>query len=341
MYFYYIHPKLKSTMKRINTFITIYCIAVYNFACKAQTPSEDPQHYLLEWHETFESLNPSIWTSPPYNPDWGLEIFHGNNAQASNGVLTLKTERVITPSGDTIYVSGGAETVHKKSFSYGYFEIEAKLPEKGVRGPWGGFWLHSGDGGIWDEIDILEPNGCDTELGHQFNIGLHATHNSISTHKADLYTGFPDLSSDYYKYALVWTPSHIKVLFEDNVVYEEVQAKYIPSHPMYLFLTAQISDWAPCVPDPDIPFPDVYWQFKNFKYYKITTNCMTSITENNFDFDNHDYAVYKFYSLSNSTVPNNTDVVLRATDYIQLDGEFYVPLGSTFTAITHHGVCPD
>lgn len=298
----------------------------------AQTPSEDPNHYILDTQDNFNSFNSSLWNSVPNNT-WGLETYSASNVTASGGILTLKCEKI-----GSNYISGGIETVNKKAFSYGYFEIESKLPASGTRGPWGGFWMHTGEGG-WDEIDVLEPNGCDCELGTQFHSGISATHNGNHTGTASLYTGYPNLSANFHKYAVIWTPKYVKVLYDNTSVYEVVVPEYIPTHPMFVFLTFQVDQWG-CAPNSST-FPIKYWQFKNFKYYRLKTDCSNGITQSNFNFSGHDYKVQKFYSLSNSTVPNNSNVVLRATDYILLNGEFNVPLGSTFTAITHCNVCPN
>ncbi|WP_300663715.1 glycoside hydrolase family 16 protein [Fluviicola sp.] len=302
------------------------------FSINAQTPVEDPAHYVIDTQDGFTSFNSSLWNIVPNNT-WGLETYSAANVNASAGTLTLKCEKI----GNN-YISGGIETVGKKSFSYGYFEIESKTPTSGNKGPWGGFWMHTGEGG-WDEIDVFEPNGDDTYLGTQFHSGTSATHNAAWNGTAKVYTGFPNLSASFNKYALIWTPKYVKVLVNNNLVYEVVDSKYIPTHPMFVFLTFQIDAWGGA-PNQFTSFP-LFWQFKNFKYYKLKTDCGNGITQSNFNFSSHDYNVQKFYSLSNSTIPNNSNIVLRATDYIELNGEFFVPLGSTFTATTHCNVCPD
>ena len=310
----------------------MFILLLLSFSTKSQTPSEDPKHYVLDTYDDFNSFNSNLWNRVPNNT-WGLEAYTPNNVTVSSGVLTLKCEK----TGNS-YISGGIETVHKKSFSYGYFEIESKTPTSGNKGPWGGFWMHTDEGG-WDEIDVFEPNGDDNLLGTQFHSGLSATHNGVHNGTAKVYTGFPNLSVNFNKFALIWTPKYVKVLLNGSLVYEIVDSKYIPSHPMFVFLTFQIDAWGGA-PNASTSFP-LYWQFKNFKYYRLKTDCSRGITQSNFNFSNHDYKVQKNYSLSNSTIPNNSNVVLRSTDYIELKGEFYVPLGSTFTAITHCNVCPE
>ena len=298
----------------------------------SQTPYEDPNHYVLDTEENFSYFNSNLWNIVPNNT-WGQETYSPNNVIVSNAVLTLKCEKV----GNN-YISGGIETVNKKAFPYGYFEIESKTPLSGNKGPWGGFWMHTGEGG-WDELDILEPNGWDNYLGTQYHIGVSASNSGFHEACAKTITVSQDMSSGFHKYAVIWTPKYVQFLDDGVPVYEEVTPNYIPTHPMFVFLTFQI-DTDNRAPDASTTFP-LFWQFKHFKYYRLKTNCNTSIIQSNFDFINHDYKVYKSYSLANSTVPNNSNIVLRAKDYILLNGEFTVPLGSTFWAITHNGICPE
>jgi len=72
----------------------------------------------------------------------------------------------------------------------------------------------------------------------------------------------------------------------------------------------------------------------------LKTRCGEEIRQSNFDFVNHDYYVQKLYELTNSTVPDNTNIFLRAVDYILLNSDFEVPAGSGFDAITY-GICPE
>lgn len=298
----------------------------------SQTPYDDPNHFILDTEDNFNSLNTNLWNNNP-NFSWGQETYSPNNVIVSNGVLTLKCEKI----GNT-YVSGGVKTTGLRSFSYGYFEIESKTPLSGNKGPWGGFWMHTAEGG-WDELDVLEPNGWDNYLGTQYNIGVSASNSGSHESFAKTITLSQDMSSSFHKYAVIWTPKYVQFLYDGVPVYEEVNPIYIPTHPMFVYLTFQI-DINGNAPDSSTSFP-LFWKFKHFKYYRLKTDCNTSIVQSNFDFINHDYKVYKSYSLSNSTVPNNSNIVLRAKDYILLNGEFTVPLGSTFMAITHNGVCPE
>ncbi|HSO89273.1 MAG TPA: glycoside hydrolase family 16 protein [Draconibacterium sp.] len=322
----------------------------------SQIPSEDPRHYILETEDNFNSFNSALWNSTPNNT-WGLETYNANNVTTSNNTLTLKCERIIN-GNDTSYISGGIGTVNKKLFSYGYYEILTQMPTKS-KGYWGGFWMHSGGGQcikgidpgcydvntdtitrIWYEIDIFEPNGNNSLDGNKFNFGSHNTISECCTDANGTELTLPiDFSASFNKLALIWEPNKVKVLVNGVEKYIIDDSKYVPTEPMALFLTFQI-DAAGGKPTPSTLFP-AYWKYKNFKYYRLKTDCLNGITQSNFDFVNHDYKVQKYYSLTNSTVPSNQNIILRATDYIKLNGEFTVPLGSTLKLITHCNTCPD
>ncbi|NOU17137.1 MAG: family 16 glycosylhydrolase [Bacteroidales bacterium] len=310
--------------------ILIFLLIIISNIVKSQTPDNDP-HFVLDTYDNFNSLNSSLWNSVP-NGTWGLETFNANNVTATGGVLTLKCEKI---NGN--YISGGIETVNKKTFSYGYYEIYSQIP-KGM-GYWGGFWFHMGSSTCArHEIDVLEPNGCDCSIGTQFHCGLGNYNTSCyGGFLAETVTGLNDLTLDYNKYSLQWTPSLVKISVNDNLVKEFSDPKIVSDNPMYMFLTFQIDP--NCTPNSSTVFP-AFWKYKSFKYYKLKTDCSNGIVSSNFDFINHEYKVQKYYSLSSSTIPSNSSIILRATDYIELDEDFIVPYGSEFTAITHCLTCP-
>lgn len=314
--------------------------------CQKYTPKLD-RNYQLSFTENFSSLDPAIWNNPT-TQSWGLETMIGANATVNSNILTLKAE--------SNYNSGGIETINKKDFHYGYFEVESKFPLYHNRGPWGGFWLYSGNSVTsWDEIDILEPNGCDVFKGNKYNIGSHYKPSGVSnvtTGKVRIGQRVPfplpppvDLSASFHSYSAIWTPKSLDFLCDDNNVFSIANLNSIPVNPMFMYLTFQIDHHA-CPPDAGTTFP-LYWQFRNVKYFSLKTECDLQISNIGtgvpFDFDSHDYKVHFSYSLENSVVPSNEDtpVCLHAKEFIELRSDFEVPVGASFTAITHHSVCPN
>ncbi len=324
-------------MKTIHS-ITFTILVLLPIIAKTQTPLLDPEHFILDTWDNFNSFDYNLWGSKLPNNTWGLETYDSSKVSAVGGMLTLSCDRVAQPfsANRYTYISGGIETVGTKAFPFGYFEVESQLPQSGVQGPWGGFWMHTGDGG-WDEIDVLEPDGCDCKLGTRYNIGASATHSGIHSSTAIELGGFEDLSIGFNKYSVLWTPKYIAFFFNDSTVHEVVNPLYIPTHPMYVFLTFQV-DPGGCSPLSN--FPTMYWKFKKFKYYRLKTDCDNPLIAENFDFINHDYKVQKYIKLKNSIIPQSSNIVLRAKDFIELSRNINVPLGSTLTLITHNSICP-
>lgn len=128
-------------------------------------------------------LDRTKWRHPEYN--WGnygfyYYRFHPNNAYLSNGELLLMadTSNLNTPP----YYSGGIQT-KDTVYSYGYYEIRAKLPaythnnSPCGKGFWPAFWTYYQphyDSCLieHDEIDILEPSGYEFEDASTNVMGL-------------------------------------------------------------------------------------------------------------------------------------------------------------------------
>jgi beta-glucanase (GH16 family) len=313
----------------------------------SQLPGEDPN-----WESTptilddFSSFNNNLWYQVPLGGQtWGLETYSTSNVTASGGTLSLNCIQSPCPTCTTgwSYSSGGIQS--KNLYSYGYFEIESKQPASGTKGPWGGFWMQtSSPNNDWDEIDILEPNGCMTEAGNQYTSGVSSTNSGSHQGQVFYLTEPYNLSAAFHKYSVSWSPSQVTMYFDGSPRYYQNYQQFVPTlQTMSMFLTFQI-DKGGCLPYqyPNGPFPNpLVWQFKHFKFYQLKADCLNGITASNFDFVNHDYKVQKFYNLSSSPIQSTlTKVFLRATDYIQLNPGFSVPSGCEFYAITSLGTCP-
>ena len=123
--------------------------------------------------------------------------------------------------------------------TYGYFEIEAKLPRG--KGTWPAFWLFNHIGARRPEIDIMEAyagglppwgrigaDGVARPMMYAITVwrdaGLEAGMQKIAT---------GDLSAGFHKYALLWEPDKLTFHFDGKPV-ATVHAR-MPD-PMYLVL---------------------------------------------------------------------------------------------------------
>jgi beta-glucanase (GH16 family) len=122
--------------------------------------------------------------------------------------------------------------------TYGYFEIEAKLP-KG-KGTWPAFWLFNHIGQRRPEIDIMEAyaggaapwsqvvNGVSVPTMYATTIWKDAT---VQAGMKKFDTG--DLSSSFHKYAIKWESNKQTFYFDGKEVYSLAVSM---TDPMYLML---------------------------------------------------------------------------------------------------------
>lgn len=142
------------------------------------------------------------------------------NAVVSNGklVITARKEQLKTASdwGGQNYTSARLVTRGKASWTYGFYEIRAKLPCG--RGTWPAIWM-LGTGGAWPgdgEIDIMEQVGSapSTVLG---TIHTELYNGAKGTQRGGS-TQVPDACTAFHTYQLNWTKDRI-VIGVDNKNY--------------------------------------------------------------------------------------------------------------------------
>ncbi|MCC7331267.1 MAG: family 16 glycosylhydrolase [Flavobacteriales bacterium] len=248
-----------------------------------------------------------------FGSDWcGVYIFSNNRKWLSNGELVLDYQYF--PGQTYKHQTGGIKSINF-DFSYGYYEIYAKLPgyyESGTptgRGFWPTFWLYyleSQNGCLTkhDEIDILEPSGCT-----YFNANANAVNvwdektnpnypnpnnSNECQYIGDHSFGFendnlPPLFEDYHKYAAEWLPNKIVFYFDDVPFYSINNHHSIPDVPMRVMIDFQLTVCENlCWQQP--PEDTLQMKVKYFRYYELNQNCnndafITSNTElNNFIF---------------------------------------------------------
>lgn len=135
----------------------------------------------------WDKLNPAMGIG--YN--WGGgQIFIPSHVLVDGKYLILKAERSLSSNK---YLSGGIQSVDH-NYSYGYFEISAKLPGyyrnelPCGKGFWPAFWTYyqekeSNCVTIHDEIDILEPSGSQYAEANVNVCGWHDEIGSCKTSK--------------------------------------------------------------------------------------------------------------------------------------------------------------
>jgi beta-glucanase (GH16 family) len=173
----------------------------------------------------------------PDSSKWGYDTarnklwwFNGeqqyySNARTQNSVVSGGTLKIIarkeTPpsvgdSGGQQYTSARLITRDKQQFTYGFFEVRAKLP-CGL-GTWPAIWLLGTPENQWPkygEIDIMEQKGFTAADKKVVSGYLHHPGGSVGAE-----TTVADACTSFHNYQLTWT-AHKIVIGVDNLKYFE------------------------------------------------------------------------------------------------------------------------
>ncbi|MBO4320052.1 MAG: glycoside hydrolase family 16 protein [Treponema sp.] len=208
-----------------------------------------PDGYTLVWSDEFNT------DGAPDNESWDYSLGGGGWGNAEIQKYTDSRDNSFIKDGHLAIValkegskwtSARLKTQFKKSWTYGYFEIKAKLPS-GV-GTWPAIWMmpeidkHGG----WPrsgEIDIMEAVGFDQDR-------IHTTaHTSAFNHKKNTQKNnngiIKDTTTKYHIYAVEWTEDYIQWFIDGEPFYkfEKLSDDYEEwpfDHNFYLILNIAI-----------------------------------------------------------------------------------------------------
>ena len=155
-----------------------------------------------------------------YNNELQFYTNSSSNVNVSNGflVITAKNEKFLNRN----YTSGRVES--KKKFTYGVFEMRAKLPRQG-RGVWPAFWLFAYDlpwPKQYGEIDIMEnvgwrPNRIDGVTWSTLNGSLNKTNNLINNLVKTVNSiQLNNTDDSFHIYTLDWNENRV-ILYADGI----------------------------------------------------------------------------------------------------------------------------
>ena len=205
-----------------------------------------PQVRTLLWADEFngvagQSFDLSKWTAdlgdgclaPHNNCGWGnseRQYYTPESVrQSASDVGTLEIFATRTKQSNPLscyygqceWLSGKITTYGKVAFTYGYIEARIKAP-KGT-GTWPAFWLlgtnirelpwpKSG------EIDVMEYKGSNPQISY-------ATVHFADPSNQHRYLGatkdmLVDLSADYHRYGVMWTPDQLTFYVDDLAIYQ-------------------------------------------------------------------------------------------------------------------------
>lgn len=310
----------------------------------SQTPLNDKSWIKDNYYsDDFNLSRKSFWANLT-GSKWGIGIFRNTEIKfaSENGKQYLKLN---ARAENGVYYTGGIIVPGSISpFGYGYYEIEARVsPVSGIQtGIWPAFWTHrpnySSAPYIYDEIDIFEPGACEVIEGIH-HVGSHyAINSSIPCHSPDYdynrskhHGYFYDLDmTGWHRYAIEWLPDRL-VFYLDGEPFYRIHAsegKTLPTlqNPnLYIDLQIQ-SVCSPSITNGYLGSFDI----NLFGYYELNLDCITVVNDIG-NFNTYEYAVKKSISLGGATtIPTNSKITLRATDFLQLNAGFEIPLGSEF-----------
>ena len=239
-------------------------------------PLAPPPNYRLAWSDEFSRPGLPDERRWDYDTTFNRRGWHNEekqyysarrarNARVRGGRLIVEAHREperarrLPDWGGQAYTSARLVTRGKASWTYGFFEIRAKLPCG--RGTWPAIWTLAerratgwpGDG----EIDIMEHVGHDPGVVHQ-TVHTEAFNHVKGTHK-NANRRVPDACTAFHNYQLHWTPERIVMGIDGRTLFtfekgEGGRAEWPFDAPQYLILNVAvggtwggakgIDDWA-------------------------------------------------------------------------------------------------
>jgi len=152
---------------------------------------------------------------------WGnneLEFYTNDpkNVRVENGMLIIEAHK--EDKGGKPYTSTRLVSREKGDWTYGRFEIKAKLPRG--KGTWPAIWMLSTDWkyGGWPasgEIDIMEHVGHDPGVIHGT---IHTeAYNHIKGTQKEGKISIPDVQEQFHVYAIDWRENKIEFFVDDKL----------------------------------------------------------------------------------------------------------------------------
>ena len=197
---------------------TMRCILLSIVLLARVLPATAQWDWPLVWADEFDGEglpDTSSWRYDVGGNGWGnqeLQYYTARrlqNARVADGLLVIEAHREEFQSRD--YTS--ARLVSRRDWTYGRFEIRAKLPSG--RGTWPAIWMlatrNTYGEHYWPdngEIDIMEHVGYEPDIVHA-SIHTRAYHHSINTQQTNHFR-LPTARTEFHVYTAEWTAADIR-----------------------------------------------------------------------------------------------------------------------------------
>jgi beta-glucanase (GH16 family) len=266
--------------------LLVGCLVAFGLGCDNSVdttipdPEATPAGWSLVWSDEFDGaeLDTTKWEyqlGDGCDQDlcgWGngeFQSYTTENLRVSDGTLKI-TARQDVAEGDTSYTSSRIRTLGRGDWTYGRFEIKAKLPTG--QGIWPAIWLLFSEPtyGGWaasGEIDIMEAIGsAPGEVFGTLHYGGEFPENVFSGEEFQLAAG--TFADEFFVFIVEWEEGEIR-WYINNVLYqtqtsddwyvEGVDPEENPNapfdHPFHMILNVAVGGNLPGAPDVTTPFP--------------------------------------------------------------------------------------
>ncbi|MBV8472427.1 MAG: glycoside hydrolase family 16 protein [Hyphomicrobiales bacterium] len=137
----------------------------------------------------------------------GALVLEGRREAASNAAYKANGADWLTNTKSADYTSGSI--VSRGAFTYGVFEIVARLPQSG--GAWPAIWTVDERSGPYREIDIVEAVG---NRPGKVSSSVYAGRDLKSVQHWGAETPMPGLADDFHTYRLEWRKDLIAITID-------------------------------------------------------------------------------------------------------------------------------
>ncbi len=228
-------------------------------------PKPDLAEWQLVWSDEFETdgrPDATRWSYDIGGHGWGnaeLQYYtdRPENSWIEKGHLVIEARK--EDFRENHYTSARLVTRGKRDFTYGRFEISARLPAG--QGNWPAIWLlGSAQSSLgWPacgEIDIMEHLGRNPGWVHASAHSQKYYFKNGNQQTSLTYVPEPDKA--FHRYAIEWSPERIDFFADDNryltVANEKSGRDAWPfDDPEYLILNVALGGWGGAVVDADLP----------------------------------------------------------------------------------------
>ena len=207
--------------------------------------------YKLTFDDEFDSFAAGPGALPNlFYATWETKYFWGDRSLPQNGETQFYSDSsvstnpfslhdgvldiVAAPGGNAAglpYNSGMITSYRSFAQTYGYFEMQAVLPQG--KGMWPAFWLLPKNGQA-GEIDIMEAFGAPNDRGEGGSNQIHwANHYDTPSDTGDWVAVPADIYSGCHSYGVDWEPDTITWYFDGRPI-AQVATPALAHAPMYV-----------------------------------------------------------------------------------------------------------